>query len=631
MTVIAAFLERSGGRAAPLCHTMLEAQAPDGWSPRIAAAGEASLGSAFPAGAGDAAPVTGAGGALTLVADVRLDNREELARRLGLTPADAARHADPALMMLCFEQWSEGDAIAGFVGDFALILWDRRDRRLVLARDFAGQRPLHYHEGHRAVAAASRAAGLHALDFVPRGVDEQRMLEMLAGLPHEGPSSFFAGVSRVEPGEAIAFQRDRRSSRTFWTAPTDTIRFRRHEDYAEALAEQLDAAVEARLRGAGAVVATHLSAGLDSAAVTASAARLFSGRVAAYTAVPPARIPDLPAGRFGDEGALAAETAALYPNVDHRLIDMGERIPLDALEGQHRLFERPDLNLPNLTWSNRINDAARAEGAGVMLVGTMGNSTFSYGGLELLGELLRKGRILAFLSESVAHLRGGTSPRSVLGQTARQILPPGLLRKIGRARGREYHPASGLLNLGAPGIAQILARFDAYQAVAHGSEADIRVGSLRRVDPGSYNKGVLLGWNIDVRDPTADRRLVEYCLRVPLREYVRGGTTRSLARSALRGRVPENVRLARERGLQSPHWFAMLSAAGGEATRLLDEISGCAAAGRLVDLPKARRLIESWPQEEEGEGPLLYRFGLLRGLSAGAFIRLNSARDPPLG
>jgi asparagine synthase (glutamine-hydrolysing) len=160
---------------------------------------------------------------------------------------------------------------------------------------------------------------------------------------------------------------------------------------------------------------------------------------------------------------------------------------------------------------------------------------------------------------------------------------------------------------------------------------DIRVGSLRRVDPGSYNKGVLIGWNIDVRDPMADRRLVEFCLRVPLREYARGGTTRSLARSALRGRIPEKVRHARERGLQSPHWFAMLSAAHGEAARLLDEISGCAAAGRLIDLPKARRLVESWPQDEEGEGPLLYRFGLLRGLSAGAFIRLHPPGDEPPG
>src|SRR5262249_35912133 len=63
----------------------------------------------------------------------------------------------------------------------------------------------------------------------------------------------------------------------------------------------------------------------------------------------------------------------------------------------------------------------------------------------------------------------------------------------------------------------------------------LRLGALQSVDRGNYNKGFLGGWQIDYRDPTADVRLLEFCLAVPTEQFLQDGMQRALARRALAG------------------------------------------------------------------------------------------------
>lgn len=633
MTLLAALWKHGGRADAGACDAMLRAQGALPGTRGAFAEGEIALGRAVLGPAAEAAhqagPVESPSGAFILLADARLDNRTDFLAPLGLTQAAAAPLTDAGLMILCFDRWG-AELIDRLIGDFALALWDRRAERLLLARDFAGMRPLHFHEGESVVAVTSMAKGLHALDLVPRAVNENRLMETLASIPHEGRETFFQAVQRVEPGEVLTFRRGGRASRVFWTPPANEIRFRSQDDYAEALIEKLDAAVDARLRDVRGAVGSQLSAGLDSSAVTTSAALRFPGRVLAFTSVPPTeRLPSLPDRWFGNEGPLAAATASLYANIEHRPIATGTRLPLEDLDWELELFERSDLNLPNLAWANRINEAAAAEGIEIMLIGTMGNTTISYGGYERLDTLLATGRIATYLAECAAARRSGMDTKALLGRAAKQILPRAALQALGRFRSREHHPAlAGIINPRAEGLDALLARWERNEDPLPVRAAVARAGMVRRVDPGTYYKGVLLRWNIELRDPTSDRNLAEYCLRVPLDQYFRNGTPRALIRAALAGRVPDAVRLGRRRGLQSPHWFSMLAEARGEASRLLAAIEPCEAARRLLDLDKMRLLLEQWPDASNSYGPAIYRYGLLRGLSAGEFIRLHSSPPP---
>jgi asparagine synthase (glutamine-hydrolysing) len=264
-----------------------------------------------------------------------------------------------------------------------------------------------------------------------------------------------------------------------------------------------------------------------------------------------------------------------------------------------------------------------------MLTGAAGNATISYGDSGLLHEFLRKGLIGSFVRECIAARRTGMLASVPAALLARAILPARLVQRLRHPRGRPHRDIT-ILNPAASGATQVLHRLSAMSTTADADSTATRWRMLRRVDPGSYNKGVLLRWNIDLRDPTADRELVEFCMQIPIDQFFRGGISRALARRALEGLVPDAVRLEPTRGLQSANWFAMLTNAREEAGHILSELSLLDEVRALVDMNELRRLHREWPVALAAFGPLEYRTGLLRGLSAAAFIRFCAAGNRAL-
>jgi asparagine synthase (glutamine-hydrolysing) len=151
-----------------------------------------------------------------------------------------------------------------------------------------------------------------------------------------------------------------------------------------------------------------------------------------------------------------------------------------------------------------------------------------------------------------------------------------------------------------------------------------RLWVLHRVDLGNYNKGTLAGWGVEQRDPTADRRLIEYCLSVPMDQYLRGGVTRALARTAFADRLPASVRNEERRGYQGADWHEGVAEAqsGGTLGAELQRIADSDAAS-IVDIGRMRGFEASLPASgwHRPEVAWPYRLALLRGLSAGHFVR----------
>jgi asparagine synthase (glutamine-hydrolysing) len=157
----------------------------------------------------------------------------------------------------------------------------------------------------------------------------------------------------------------------------------------------------------------------------------------------------------------------------------------------------------------------------------------------------------------------------------------------------------------------------------------MRAWAMQRGDPGNGIKGVLGGWGIDSRDPTADKRLIEFCLSVPMEEYLRDGVPRALAKRALADRVPAAVLNEQKRGYQAADWHERLTAVRGEAAAEIARIETCPAAARLLDVDKMKRLVEDWPTSGWERDAVMrpYRLALLRGISAGHFLRKASGAN----
>lgn len=579
----------------------------------------------------DRGPAVSSDGSGVLIADVRLDNREELSDSLGTSRGESARLSDADLLLKTLARWGEG-ALDRILGDFAFAWWQPERRTLLLARDAMGQRPLHFHRGDGFVAFASMPKGLHALPEIPRSPDRRAVADFLALLPETGRESYFEGIEKVRAGEIVSIDAERLKGRRFWDPRPAELRLKRAEDYAEALREQLDRAVAARLRGGGGRVGAHLSAGLDSSAVAATAARLLAltnGSVVGFTAVPREGFDASGLDAVvADEGPLAAAVAAMHANIDHVRIAPAVVSPLDELGRNFFLFERPFLNLCNGVWVAATLDEAKRRGLSVLLTGLAGNASFSFHGFPLLHGLLRRGRLLRLAAEGARLRRRGTRLGTIASQTLGPWVPRPAWRAIARLRGAP---------LGLGGIAAVdPARADRLgiirRAAERGHDLDyrphadsvaMRIAMLRRVDPGNYVKGTLGGWGVDQRDPASDRRLVEFCLSVPLDRYLADGRPRALARSAFADRLPRALLLEPRKGLQAPDWHEGLCAAREAIAEEVAAIADCPEAAETLDFGMMRRLVDDWPQGRWNDRAVVdrYRVALLRGISAGRFIR----------
>ena len=146
--------------------------------------------------------------------DGRLDYREELAHDLGITPADLRLMADSEVALHASLRW-DVECVDRLLGDFALACWQPQVRRLWLARDPLGTRPLYWHRKDDYFAFATLPKALFAIPGVEKAICEARLHDHLCLLPWIGPGSFFKDIFRVEPGQILILDGERISTRRY--------------------------------------------------------------------------------------------------------------------------------------------------------------------------------------------------------------------------------------------------------------------------------------------------------------------------------------------------------------------------------------------------------------------------------
>ncbi|MFD2264704.1 asparagine synthase-related protein [Lacibacterium aquatile] len=573
---------------------------------------------------GDRQPRQGNDSPFVLLFDGYLINRDELAEGLSL-PLEAQGWPDSAFVMAALERWGE-KAPSRLLGDFALALWDDRERCLLLARDGIGQRPLYYHQGHDFIAFATTPRALLALPQVPRAVDENRFARLLLDLPGEVGSSYYASIRSLPAGHQAKTSGGQIEVRCYWSPDYEQrLSFRRDEDYVERGRELLDRAVRACLRIEGTPVSA-ITGGLDSSGVAVTALKsLPTGRLDTVTAVHSVPTADL-TGKYADETPLVEAIARQHPGLAPAFV---------SGSGLHRWDERwndlflltgiPWRNVMNLAWLGPARDHARSLGANVLLSGGGGNITLSWSGLEGLPASFRNGE-WAYVGREVRALSrssGLSSARQFWRSVLSPMMPPGLRGRLDRLRGRETPNHWLRFSAVQPDFARRLGLEEEARRFWRPptSSADIR----RRFFPMQQAAFEVVGLGralhgLETRDPTLDRRLLEFCFAVPDTQYLQRGVTRSLARRILADRLPPEVVNNRLRGLQGGDYFHRMSLQRAAIVEGVEALERSAVANRLLDVPRLKELLDRWPADHAAAGPE-YMAILHRGLHFGQFLR----------
>lgn len=558
-----------------------------------------------------------------IVADLRIDNRDELVGELGL-PLTAS---DDEVLLYAWMRWNF-TVVDHLIGGFAFACWDPRRQTFFLARDHGGERPLHFARSlgpHGGFAFASMPPGLCALPDIADRVNVEGVAHYLAALSPRGTGTFFEGVERLPPAHWMKVSPAGVEIRRYWHAlDAKPIRYPRDSDYVDDFRERLDRAVRVRLVGAEGI-ASQLSGGLDSSSVTVTAARLLAAqgrRITSFTAVPvPGYDGSALFGRFGDEGPMAAEVAALYPNIDQVPVNVSGRDLLAASCRDMRLTGQPTFNPTNMLWIETILDAMRSRGLGVLLQGAGGNSTISFGGLIGLSDLLRRGQWLKLFRLTRDLRAGGYTSWRGAASWATGWLVPQWLRRI-------YHPDMHAFSLSYTAVhPQLAAEYrlkekalSEFYGVERSTESVRR--SLDYYDPGVSNGAAAAGWQIEQRDPTQDKRIFEFCLGIPIEQYLVGAQSRSLIRRAMQGRLPDSTLRRTTRGLQSADWYLTVGGARPQLSAELTRIERSPLARRVLDTARLRTLLDTWPGSGYHTSPVsdVWHLALTRGIAAGSFL-----------
>ena len=226
--------------------------------------------------AGGSQPVHNEDGSIQLVLNGEIFNYVELRARLVCQGHRFYTQSDTEVIVHLYEEHGD-DFVSHLNGQFAIALWDAGRRRLVLARDRVGIRPLFYTTLKDRLLFASEVKALFAVPEVPRRVDLKALARVFTFWSTPPPATPFAGILSLPPGHLMVARPDagepevtRYWDWTFAGEPGEADRST--EDYAEELRTLLLDAVRLQLR-ADVPVGAYLSGGLDSSIITALISR----------------------------------------------------------------------------------------------------------------------------------------------------------------------------------------------------------------------------------------------------------------------------------------------------------------------------------------------------------------------
>jgi asparagine synthase (glutamine-hydrolysing) len=532
----------------------------------------------------------------------------EIYNHAAIRPAlEAAGHVyrtrcDTETIVHAYEQW--GDAcVERFRGMFAFAIWDVRRRRLLLARDRLGIKPLYWSVARGRLLFGSEIKSILASGLVAAGANERALPELLATRYLSGSETLFAGVHRVMPGHLLVFENGVATTRQWWEIPVGQ-RSRQLERLSDAGAvaafrARLEDAVRTRLM-ADVPLGMFLSGGLDSSAIAALMAGMIDRPLETFSVAFTDRA-------FSELGYARQVASAIKANPHEIVIDA------------HDFFGA----LPRLVW-HEDEPIAHPSSVPLYFVSKLASAHVK---VVLTGE--GSDELLAGYGKyprALANWRAGAFWR-LAPEPLRQFVAGTVVPRLPR-RARRYAARSFLAMPRTPEAMF----FDNFASIGLGRQASLlspRVGRFATADAYAPSRTYFdtpngrsttldrllyadlktylvellmkqdqmsMAASIESRVPFLDHPLVEFAAQLPPRMKLRGLTTKWILREAVKTLLPREILTRRKMGFPVP-FGAWLRGRGADLARdvLLDSrarqrgVTSPAAVAELIEAHAAGR------------------------------------------
>lgn len=539
-------MERIASGLSALAH-----RGPDGsgeWSDGRCALGHRRLATVAPSDG--AQPIANEDGTIVAVVTGEFYGDQRLRAELEARGHRFRTSSDSELLVHLYEERGV-KAADDLEGEYAFLVWDQRNKCLLAGRDPFGVRPLLFADQGHGTAFASEAKALFAMGV--EGAWDREMLGVGLSLQYPLPGrTMFRGVREIEAGERRLFGENGQSSHVVraFSAPAPTEVDLPFKDHAVRTIDALRTATQRRLRG-DAPVCALLSGGLDSTATAALAQEAMRQPLTAYTV-------RFRGGGDHDEADLAAQSARTL-GLDHRVVDLDTTALLDALPDAVAHGEGFAIN-HHIAAKSLLMRTIRADGFRVALTGEGADEVFlgyahllsdaagalsptatqanrASAGLMLpAGEELDLSPVASVLDHVPTWLRAKAS----VGARVRTLLRPGVRAALEASRPIERAASAfGLLPF-------------ALDSRPERSAESWSTLALATYILKTLGDSMELAHSVEGRLPFLDRDVVRAACAAPVRHKLKDGEPKALLREALRGVVPDDVRVRRKHPFLAP-------------------------------------------------------------------------------
>lgn len=501
-------------------------------------------------------PMSALDGQVQIVFNGEIYNFPDLRAELEAKGYRFKSHCDTEVILIGYLEWGK-QCVEKLSGMFAFVIWDARDRRLVLARDRVGKKPLYYCRLGSRFAFASELKALRAGGLCPEEVDPESLDCYFSFGYVPAPRTIYKGVRKLRPAHCLMASAYRETEQQYWRLSFAEPVSRPLDEAVEEFEALLDEAVKCRLMSE-VPLGAFLSGGLDSSLVVASMAKLTLRPVITNSiGFEDKRFNELP----------AASIIANHLGTDHHEFVVEPEIT-DVLERIARHFDEPFAD-PSAVPMWYVCEMAKRT-VTVALSGDGGDEGFGGYTFRYLPHLMES-RIRVVIPALIRRPLFGVLgalwpassnlPRPFRLKTIMENISVGdseafyrdLIWLRSDVRAELYSPdfmaeLKGFTPMEA--VQPYYAETDASDALSRSQSADVHFymtdDVLVKVDRMS------MAHSLEVRCPLLDHRVLEFAARLPTSLKVRTGKGKLLLRALAARRLPEETIHQPKRGFSIP-------------------------------------------------------------------------------
>ncbi len=227
-------------------------------------------------------PLSYADNSLWIVFNGEIYNFQELKKELEAEGFKFKTHSDTEVILALYQKMGD-QCLSRLRGMFAFALWDKSKKRLLLARDRIGKKPLVYHQNANFIAFASEMRCLFALENISREVNPEAIDLFLSLQYIPSPQSIYAEVKKLPPGHKLIYQNGQTTIEPYWELPLGQSPLQISVEEAKSrIREKLKESVKLRMIS-DVPIGAFLSGGIDSSIIVALMSELSSRPVKTFS------------------------------------------------------------------------------------------------------------------------------------------------------------------------------------------------------------------------------------------------------------------------------------------------------------------------------------------------------------